>query len=133
MSFTELKVAELKKVAETFAVDAEGLKTKTDLIARLNEEGISWQMYNNFKTSEKEEIKIPPAEKLKREAKIMSKVSDQILVKMDRSNLSYEILGFSFTRDHPFQAMSAEAAQKIFDSEDGFRIATPREAQEYYA
>lgn len=133
MSFTELKVAELKKVAETFAVDAEGLKTKVDLIARLNEEGISWDMYNNFNTSKKEEIKIAPQEKQKREAKIMSKASDQVLVKMDRSNLSYEVAGFSFTRDHPFQAMSSDRAQKIFDAEDGFRIATPREAQEYYA
>jgi len=29
--------------------------------------------------------------------------------------------------------MTEEDAQKIFDKEEGFRIATPKEVQEYYA
>jgi len=28
--------------------------------------------------------------------------------------------------------MSKEYAQEIFDKEDGFRLATPKEVQEYY-
>ena len=35
MSFETLKVAELKKIAEDFAVDADGLKNKADIIAAL--------------------------------------------------------------------------------------------------
>ena len=41
-------------------------------------------------------------------------------------------MGFTFTKEHPFIAMSNEAAQAIFDKEEGFRLATPKEVQEYY-
>lgn len=133
MSFTELKITELRKAAESFGIDTDVVKTKGDIIAALAEEGISFQMYNKFDTAEKQEIKVPEAEKAKRANKILSKVADQVLVKMERNNYSFETQGYAFTQEHPFVAMSSKEAQKIFDLEDGFRIATPREAQEYYA
>ena len=71
MSFTDLKITELRKVADSFAIDAEGLKTKQEIIAVLEEEGISYQMYAKFNGAEKEEIKVPENEKKKREQKIM--------------------------------------------------------------
>jgi hypothetical protein len=55
-----------------------------------------------------------------------------VLVRMTRDNFRYDIMGFTFTKEHPFIAMSNEAAQAIFDKEEGFRLATPREVQEYY-
>jgi len=45
MSFETLKVAELKKIAEDFAVDTEGLKNKADIIAALAEEGVTYSLY----------------------------------------------------------------------------------------
>ena len=60
------------------------------------------------------------------------KTENTVLVKMERSNFSYQTLGYSFTSEHPFVAMSESDAQRIFDTQDGFRLATPREAQEYY-
>ena len=133
MSFTELKLNELKKVAESFAVDTEGLKTKQEIVAAIQEEGVTYQMYDKLKNAEKQEIEIPESEKIKRERKIMSKTTNQVLVKMERNNHSYEIRGYAFSQEHPFMAMSESEAQRIFDTEVGFRIATPREAQEYYA
>lgn len=56
-----------------------------------------------------------------------------ILVKMDRQNPHYEVCGKVFTKDHPFVLMSEVEAQRIFDTEHGFRVATPREASEYYS
>ena len=56
-----------------------------------------------------------------------------VLVRMTRDNFRYDIIGFTFTKEHPFIAMTEEDAQKIFDKEEGFRIATPKEVQEYYA
>ncbi len=53
MSFETLKVSELKKIAEDFAVETEGLKNKADIIAALAEEGVTWSVYN--KTIEKME------------------------------------------------------------------------------
>ncbi len=132
MSFTDLKITELRKVADSFAIDAEGLKTKQEIIAVLEEEGISYQMYTKFNGAEKEEIKVPENEKKKREQKIM-KTANQILVRMIRDNHSYQTGGYEFTQEHPFVAMSETDAQRIFDTQEGFRIATPREAQEYYA
>lgn len=132
MSFTELKTTDLKKVAETFGVDLNGSKTKQEIIVLLEEEGITYQMYNKFTTTEKEEIEVPEFEKKQREKKIMKTVN-AVLVKMDRSNHSYNVGAYTFTQEHPFVAMSETEAQRIFDTQAGFRLATPREAQEYYA
>ena len=131
MSFAELKITELKKVAESFGVDISEVKTKTEIAALLEEEGVTYQMYNKFVNSEKEEIEISELEKKKREKK-MSK-ENTVLVKMDRQNHSYSTYGYVFSQEHPFVAMSESEAQTIFDNESGFRLATPREAQEYYA
>jgi hypothetical protein len=131
MSFTDLKVTELKKVADSFAIDVEGLKTKQEIIAALEEEGINYQMYAKFEGAEKQEIKVSEIEKAQREKKIM-KVSNSVLVKMERMNHSYQTGGYTFTSEHPFVAMSENDAQRIFDTQPGFRLATPREAQEYY-
>lgn len=128
MSFTELKTTELKKVADSFGVDASSVKTKQEIIALLEEEGITFQMYDKFTNVEKVETDTPK----KKENKIMNK-ENSVLVKMERDNYSYETMGHTFTNVHPFVAMSESDAQSIFDIEDGFRLATPREAQEYYA
>jgi hypothetical protein len=133
MSFTDLKITELRKVADSFAIDASGLKTKPEIIAALQEEGITYQMYAKFDTAEKQDIEVPEIEKKKRESKIMGKTANQVLVKMERNNHSYQVGVYQFTQEHPFLAMSESEAQKIFDTEAGFRLATPREAQEYYA
>ena len=51
---------------------------------------------------------------------------------MTRANFRYDIMGHTFTQDHPFVAMHKDAAQQIFDKEEGFRLATPKEVQDYY-
>jgi hypothetical protein len=136
MSFSELKVSELRKVADSFGVDTEGSKTKQEIIALLEEEGISYQMYAKFNGVEKEDIKIPEAEKKIRENNaeqlIASKNEKSVLVKMERMNHTYQVGRYTFSAQHPFVAMSESEAQRIFDTQPGFRLATPREAQEYY-
>jgi hypothetical protein len=132
MSFLDLKISELKKVAESFGVEVAGAKSKQEISALLEEEGITYQMYAKFAGAEKEEIEVPEFEKQKREKKAVKK-EDAVLVRMDRDNHSYQALGYTFTREHPFVAMSESDAQKIFDTQSGFRLATPREAQEYYS
>jgi parvulin-like peptidyl-prolyl isomerase len=130
MSFIDLKISELKKVADSFGVDASSVKTKQEIVALLEEEGITYQMYDKFSNVEKEEIETPEIEKKKRE-KIM-KTENAVLVKMERGNHSYQAMGHTFSQEHPFVAMSESDAQRIFDTQSGFRLATPREAQEYY-
>jgi hypothetical protein len=129
MSFDTLKVAELKTIAEDFAVETEGLKNKKDIIAALAEEGVTYSVYaKTLQTLEEaaEEIEVLPKFDPKAQAE------DTVLVRMTRANFRYDIHGYTFTNDHPFVAMSEEDAQKIFDTEEGFRLATPKEVQDFY-
>lgn len=131
MSFETLKISELKQIADEYGVDVEGLKGKANIIAAFAEEGVTWSMYNKSQNdieSAKEEIEVLP--KFDKNKKIEA---DQILVKMTRHNPRFDIQGFTFTREHPFVAMAKEKAQAIFNKEDGFRIATPEEVQEFYS
>jgi hypothetical protein len=130
MSFETMKVAELKKIAEDFAVDTEGLKNKADIIAALSEEGVTFAVYAKTLDVKEEEAEMNENEVLPKPDKTQSK--DNVLVRMTRANFRYDIMGYTFTKDHPFVAMKEEDAQKIFDVEEGFRLATPREAQEFY-
>lgn len=130
MSFDTLKVAELKSIAEEFAVETEGLKNKQDIIAALAEEGVTYAVYaKTLKDVEdaKEEIEILPVFDPKAE-----RTEDTVLVMMTRANFRYDIMGHTFTQEHPFVAMHKDSAQQIFDKEEGFRLATPKEVQDYY-
>ena len=131
MSFDTLKVSELKKIAEDFGVEINGLKNKTDIIAALSEEGVSWSVYTS--TLEKLEEEEDMAETLfvKPENKKQNP-EDTVLVKMERKNFRYDIMGHTFTKEHPYIAMDKDEAQEIFDKEEGFRLATPKEVQDFY-
>ena len=131
MSFDTLKVAELKQIAEDFAVDVTDQKGKKDIIAALAEEGVTWAIYKKAKGIEEEEEEMNAAELKKPEAKQV-KQEDLVLVKMTRANFRYDILGHTFTKEHPLVAMDKDTAQAIFDKEEGFVMATPKEVQEFY-
>jgi UDP-N-acetyl-D-mannosaminuronate dehydrogenase len=131
MSFDTLKVAELKKIAEDFAVETTSSKNKNDIIAALTEEGVTWAVYEQTVKKikeEAEEIEVTP-----RFDKNQKLTEDMVLVRMTRENFRYDIMGYTFTKDHPFVAMSSDKAQAIFDKEEGFRPATPKEAQDFYS
>jgi len=130
MSFDTLKVAELKQIAEDFAVDIQGLGGKKDIIAALSEEGVTWAIYKKAKGIEEEEKEMN--ETLPKAAPKVVNKEDMVLVKMTRPNFSYEIMGHRFTKEHPFVAMDKDTAQAIFDKEEGFVMATPLEVQEFY-
>jgi len=130
MSFDTLKVSELKKIAEDFAVEIDGLKNKADIIAALAEEGVTWSVYN--KTLDKEEMEDMSTEVLPRLDPKKELAEDMVLVRMTRANFRYDIMGHTFTKEHPFVAMAQDEAQAIFDKEEGFRLATPKEVQEFY-
>jgi hypothetical protein len=130
MSFETLKLSEIKKIAEDFGVDIQALKSKNDMIASLAEEGVTWSIYQKTIKDiddNKEEIEVLPRFDAKK-----SQDKDSVLVRMERANHRYDAMGFTFTSTHPFVAMSEEQAQEIFDREEGFRLATPKEVQDFY-
>lgn len=131
MSFETLKVSELKKIAEDFGVDIDGIKNKTEIIAALSEEGVTWAVYSKTidDLEEAEDMSVEVLPKLDPKKEL---AEDTVLVKMERANFRYDIQGFTFTREHPYVAMHKDSAQKIFDKEEGFRLATPKEVQDFY-
>lgn len=132
MSFETLKISELKKIAEDFGVEVDGLKNKKDVIAALSEEGVTWAVYKKTTSDlEDEEDFMSVETPVKSDSKKVNP-EDTVLVKMERDNFRYDIQGFTFTKEHPYIAMSKDTAQEIFDKEDGFRLATPKEVQEFY-
>jgi hypothetical protein len=127
MSFDTLKVSELKKVADSFGVELQEKATKQAILLELEDNGITYDMYAKFSGTEKVELEKPASAK-----KVSLDKAKTILVRMDKANPSYSIYGYTFTQQHPFVAMTEDDAQRIFDTEQGFRPATPREAQEFY-
>ena len=133
MSFETLKISELKKIAEDFAVDTNGLKTKVDIIASLAEEGVTWSVYNSTIKKIEEEMEEMSIEVLPKFDPKAAQPENTVLVRMTRENFRFDIMGQTFTKEHPFVAVTEEIAQEIFDKEEGFRLASPREVQEYYS
>lgn len=132
MSFDTLKIAELKKIAEDFGVSTDELKNKNDVIAALTEEGVTWAVYQKTIKDVEDNLEEAPEPQAKFDPK--KEISeDDVLVKMTRPNFRYDIIGFTFTKEHPFVAMNKEKAQAIFDKEEGFRLANPKEVQEFYS
>lgn len=128
MSFSKFKIGELRQIAESFGVEIPAKTTKEGIILLFEEEGISYDMYEKFSGAEKEDIEDDSLP-----APSLEVTQNSILVKMDRRNPSYQVGRYTFTQQHPFMVMTEDDAQRIFDTESGFRVATPREAQEYYS
>jgi len=126
MSFETMKLAELKAAAEYFGVELEGLKGKPAILKALDEDGITYDMYDKFVNAEKAEPEIAP----RKEKKVVD--GPTVLVRMERENPMYTIDGHVFTREHPYVAMSEEDAEFIFSTQEGFRMATPNEVRDYY-
>lgn len=138
MSFDTMKPDELMKVAEAFGVDvpADQRKKKELIIAALTEEGVDYAQYLKFVKPEVVEVIEPPVsnpEPVEKKVVRAAPPERQLLVKMERANIRFDVHGKTFTKEHPFVLCTEDEAQAIFDTEAGFRPATPREAQEYYS
>jgi hypothetical protein len=132
MSFSTMKVDELRSIADSFGVDLGKAKNKADIIAHLAEEGVTWDIFNNVSTAERPvDTEIETFYQKKQTGPATGE--NLILVKMDRANPLYEVNSYTFTSKHPFVAMPEDDAQAIFDAERGFRIATPSEARNFYS
>lgn len=132
MSFTTLKLKELKQIADDFGVDIEDLKNKQEILAALSEEGVTWEVYQKTvkaieEIDEEDMIEVLPKFDPKAE-----QPENTVLVRMTRANFRYDTMGYTFTKEHPFVAMKSEEAERIFNEEEGFRLATATEVQDFY-
>jgi hypothetical protein len=131
MSFETLKKEDLLKIAEEFGSDVKPSDTKAVIIAALNEDGVTWEQAAQLDKQVAEKDAELKAEKKVADAEAKAQEA-QTLLKMQRENGTYEVRGYRFTKTHPFAVVAESDAEWIVDNVEGFRYATPREAQEFY-
>jgi hypothetical protein len=152
MSFKQLKKDVLVQVAEDFAVDLpEDIDdtTKDEIIARLTEDGVTWELYKEAFPSvmdqedatkaadpedepEVQEEPDPKSDEPEDEPEVPN-TRGKVLLKMDRANGTFVIRGYKFTKDHPFLPVSSDDATFITENVEGFKIANPKEVDEFYS
>jgi hypothetical protein len=162
MSFSNLNRKKLVEAADHFDVEIGEDDTRAQIITALEESNISWNNYKKFvegneamvvDTSTNVDLPAPVQDDVQEsnsnayDTKVEAKDTEQtaaesvqfnktVLLKMERKNATYQILGRRFTRDQPFQVMTEDEAQRIIDTAEreggGFRIATPAEAKSYF-
>jgi hypothetical protein len=140
MTFKDLEKPELLEVAEIFGVEVDKRHNEENLIAELLEEGITWEMYQEALNSGSTEVDEPLVEDAPEEeeekpvpsTKRFNAKNAMELLKMERQNPTFYIAGYKFTKEHPFVLVTAEEALWIMANAQGFRIATPEEAEAFY-
>jgi hypothetical protein len=142
MSFDDMKRPELEKVAETFGIEIPpGKVTDKNLRALLDSEGVTREQWDELQAEfvepevEPEVPEVPEEDEVEElvQANTKFKTKNQReLLKMERQNRSFQILGYKFTKEHPFVLMKPDDATWIMSHETGFRLASPDEAREFY-
>ncbi|AXG66149.1 hypothetical protein SEA_ANNADREAMY_28 [Streptomyces phage Annadreamy] len=132
MSFETLKKEDLLKIADDYGVDVKPSDTKAVIVAALAEDGVNWE---DVAKTDKTVAEIDSDLKQEEEAKAAEAKAQlpKQLLRMLRGNGTYEIRGYVFKREHPFALVAEDDAEFIVENDpEGFRYATPKEAQSFY-
>lgn len=134
-ALNDLTKAELLAAAEQFGVDVKPSLSKTDLIAALELDGVTLELIRGFAPAEDEDADVEAPVELEEVAdeEAPDEEEDVHLIKMTRLNGTYEIRGYVFKRDHPFALVKESDADYLIEVDGGFRVASPKEAREYYS
>ncbi|AXH68744.1 hypothetical protein SEA_SPARKLEGODDESS_29 [Streptomyces phage SparkleGoddess] len=132
MSFNTLKKEDLLKIAEDYGVDVKPSDNKAVIVAALSEDGVLWEDVAKMDQTVAEQDAIIKEEEAVTVAEEKAKLP-KALLKMIRANGTYEIRGYTFKREHPFALVAEDDAEFIVENDpEGFRYATPKEAQAFY-
>lgn len=142
MSFIKLNNDVLLQVADHFGVDLDDVE-KTDkgdpkrqsLIKAITGSGITWEMYKSAFPDPEDLPEVEQTESAQESVEEKSPVRDEpkVLLRMVRTNPLFEVRGYKFAKDHPFNAVSQKDAEYIIATFEGFRVALPSEAEEFYS
>jgi len=145
MSFQTLNKDVLQQVADEFGVAwSHDNPTKSQMLKDFEEEGVTWDLYKKAfpdptdEDEAEEEAYAQPVEEVDVEAVKAAAVKAQqkpamVLVKMERTNPTYEVRGYRFTQSHPYLVVKSDDADFLVQSKTGFRMATPSEVEQYYS
>jgi hypothetical protein len=118
----QLSKAQLDAAAEHWGVDG---ATKREIVDALQEREVTLRDY--FKVFGEDD------EDQRDAAEVFQDGSESVIVRMIRANPLYETHGFSFTRTHPFVVMRRAEAELLLKEEEGFRLSSQEETQDYYS
>lgn len=138
MSLAELTKNELLAIAEQFGTDAKSSMKKDDILALLAEDGIDDALVASVNDAAADDEDDAPVAVVEVEAEVSADEDDDddnelVLVRMIRANNTYEIRGHHFTAAHPYALVKAEDADYLIEVDGGFRMASPKEAREFYS
>lgn len=124
---------ELGAAADQFGVEVKRSMSKADLVQRLAEDGVTLELIRGFDAVEDEEE--PVEDFIDEPAPVVEEDDDAelVLVRMIRANNTYQIRGYTFKADHPFALVKEKDADYLIERDGGFRMASPKEAREYYS
>jgi hypothetical protein len=135
MSFNEMKVGELRELADAYAVDVNKTDNKEVVVRKMTESGVTWE----YHVAQVAAAEAPGVERVSTTPKPVfdepadGDDNDPILLRMTRANGTFQIRGATFTQNNPYAIVNERDADFIIENYDGFRIASPREVREFYS
>ena len=130
-NFSDMTKPELQKVIDKFGVDVAANAKKDEILAALDEWGITEEAYEPEPETVEAPVEDGPVEIVTAQTELPA-TSQKFLIKMVRENNYFEWKNFKFTQERPFALMSSSEAQEILTVESGFRQALPSELEEFY-
>lgn len=132
MSFETFKVADLRQLADDYAVDIDPKDSKATILAKLAENGVTWEYHQN-NIGESVEVEPAPAEEVASfDSPVETDDEQDVLLRMTRANSTFQVRGATFTQKNPYAVVKESDADFIMDTYEGFRIASPKEVREFY-
>jgi hypothetical protein len=124
--------AELTAYAEEFGVEVKAGMTKDAIVAAFDEDGVTVELIQAFHSTEEDETEdeVVDAPVVVEAAPVDTA---PVLLKMTRTNRTYEVRGYRFTKEHPYALVDEDDADFLIETVGGFAMATPKEAREYYS
>lgn len=142
--------SELEHVANSFFIEFPEDATKKEMLAILAENEVTQEQVDGLEEPQEETSGIVTTESIKAapesnvvQANGESAVEERaaapvekdgtVILRFDRQNPTYEIMGYNFSHEHPFQVVKAGDADYIVKNIPGFRPALASEVDEYYS
>ena len=160
MSLQAKNKEELQGIARALLIELEPDATKAEILAKFAEEKVTKEDYENIEIppvpSDNDPVVVSPTEGIVTTSSLRHEdeaapapappvaentasniqaapVSNEVLLKCDRKNATFQILTYEFTREHPFKLVSEKDADYIVRNVPGFRPALQSEVQEFYS
>jgi hypothetical protein len=137
MSLEDYTKEELLAFGEQFGVEVKKTMNKSAIVEAFNEDGVTAELIEVERARQEEAAPVEEFEEPVVEAAVEEDDDeddeDLVLVRMIRANATYEVRGYVFRSSHPFALVKEEDADYLIEHEGGFRMASPKEAREFYS